>query len=264
VEVGGLMAYGPRLPELWRRAAALVGKILKGTKPSELPVEQAVHFDLVINLKTAKALDLAIPPVLLARADEVLQEWWHKMPTVTVAAPEKDRRIQLAREAVEFWNRQLAEIGTPFRLGPVMQTTARVPADSLARLRAAVSQQGPPPEFPEHIKRIPGDILIVMSEADFVSFSTRPRPGEKVVIGIRSDRGPPLSLPNVARNVIAHELGHAIGLGHNDDRTRLMCGRPAPCRPDAFQSVEEKFFPLMEEEKALLLKLYPSTWKPVR
>ena len=66
---------------------------------------------------------------------------------------------------------------------------------------------------------------------------------------------------NVGRNVIAHELGHAIGLGHNDDPANLMCGRPASCRPDAFRSNVERYFPLMEEEKQFLLKLYPPTWK---
>jgi putative tryptophan/tyrosine transport system substrate-binding protein len=64
--------YGPNLPDLFRRAAEFVDKILRGTKPSEIPLEQPTKFDLVINLKTAKALGLEIPPTLLARADEVI------------------------------------------------------------------------------------------------------------------------------------------------------------------------------------------------
>jgi len=73
VEVGGLISYGPNFPDLWRRAAELVDKILRGARPANIPVEQPTKFDLTINVITARALGLTAPTGLLARADQVVE-----------------------------------------------------------------------------------------------------------------------------------------------------------------------------------------------
>jgi putative ABC transport system substrate-binding protein len=73
VEAGGLISYGPTVSELWRRAAQYVDRILRGGKPADMPVEQPRDFELIINMRTAKVLGLAVPPSLLLRANQVIE-----------------------------------------------------------------------------------------------------------------------------------------------------------------------------------------------
>ena len=174
---------------------------------------------------------------------------------VAILGAPDDPRIPAVREAIGHWNGELARVGLPVRFDSGIISNAPVPEDALrassgaklkpwsgfidARLRTALSG-------------VPGDIVIALSHTDLISFSVPWRTGSKGVVGVRRSDIPPLSLPNTVRNVVAHELGHVLGLAHNADSTTLMCGRPAPCRPAVFASDTVYFFPLTTADERSL------------
>jgi hypothetical protein len=179
---------------------------------------------------------------------------------VTILGDPRDPRVGPAREALGHWNGELARLQLGVRLDSGTVASGPLPEDAL---RAASGAKRTPwgwwadARLRATLDPVPGDIVVALSRTDLISFSVPWSTGHKGVVGLRRSDIRPLSLPNTVRNVVAHELGHVLGLSHNADSTTLMCGRPAPCRPAAFASDSAHVFPLTADDERSLRRRWP-------
>lgn len=178
---------------------------------------------------------------------------------VAILGTPTDARIPAVHEALEHWNSEFQRLGRQVHFDSAIVRNDSIP-DALLRSASGEAVLGGGPATRQLFARIdslPADVVIALSQADLISFSVRWRAGSMGVVGLRRSDIPPLSLPNTVRNVVAHELGHTLGLNHNSDSTTLMCGRPAPCRPASFASERARFFPLTASEERRLQDRWP-------
>jgi hypothetical protein len=231
-----------------------------GTALTSLPQQTIAPSGTELVSRTSGPTEAAATPTIIYYLPAGGKHLWTKVPTILISSSPDDSRIPLVQEAADFWNQQFQAIGTPFHLGPVAGTSVSFPDADLK----AIGDPSAPGKLSggsaKLLAGLPGDIVIVLSEANFISVTHAQ--GGKFLVAIQGHPGQQVSA-NEYLNTVAHELGHAMGLGHNSDPDLLMCGRPATCRPgqDQFTGAVG-IAPLSVAERALLLQLYPPDWTP--
>jgi hypothetical protein len=169
---------------------------------------------------------------------------------VTILGDSTDLRFAAAVQAITHWNALLDTIGARFRLAPPVTSRQRVPERTIRELSAAVRSRGV--KRPAELDSIAGDLVIAFTDLDIISYGYSPQRLGRGFIALRSAFLPPLRMPNVARNIVAHEIGHVLGLPHNDLPGMLMCSGPEACRPMAYRSDTAVFLPLTVFERRFI------------
>jgi hypothetical protein len=170
--------------------------------------------------------------------------------SVTVLGDSTDARFAATQQAITHWNALLDTIGVRIRLAQPVTSSKRLPERVIRALSASVRSRRL--DRYAELDSIPGDLLIAFTNLDIISYGYSPQRLGRGFIALRSAFIPPLRLPNVARNIVAHEIGHVLGLPHNDLPGTLMCSGPEACRPTQFRSDTAVFFPLTVFERRLI------------